>query len=64
MTAEKLMKPARLGNFHIQVRCPAQLSAEQTEGLQRSVHHCLIHNTLLSVPDVAIELTVGEPVLR
>ncbi|WP_348263806.1 OsmC family protein [Telmatobacter sp. DSM 110680] len=64
VTAEKLMKPARLGNFRIQVRCPAQLSAEQTEGLQRSVHHCLIHNTLLSVPDVAIELTVGEPVLR
>jgi len=64
VTAEKLMKPARLGNFRIQVRCPAPLGAEQTEGLQRSVHHCLIHDTLLSVPDVAIELTVGEPVLR
>ena len=64
VTAEKLMKPARLGNFRIQVKCPARLSTEQTEGLQRSVHHCLIHNTLLSVPDVAIELMVGEPVLR
>ena len=62
VTAEKLMQPARLGNFHIQVSCPAALSAEQTEGLRRSVHHCLIHNTLLSTSSVEIELAVGEPI--
>ena len=61
--AEKLMQPARLGNFRIHVTCPAALSAEQTEGLRRSVHHCLIHNTLLSVPSVEIELAVSEPVV-
>jgi uncharacterized OsmC-like protein len=61
VTAEKLMQPARLGNFRIHVACPAALSPEQTEGLRRSVHHCLIHNTLLSVPTVEIELAVGEP---
>jgi uncharacterized OsmC-like protein len=60
VTAEKLMQPARLGNFLIHVTCPAELSAEQTEGLRRSVHHCLIHNTLLSSPSVEIELAVGE----
>ena len=60
VTAEKLMQPARLGNFQIHVTCPAGLTAEQTEGLRRSVHHCLIHNTLLSVPTVGIELAVGE----
>jgi len=60
VTAEKLMQPARLGNFRIHVTCPAELSAEQTEGLRRSVHHCLIHNTLLSSPSVEIELAVGE----
>jgi uncharacterized OsmC-like protein len=64
VTAEKLTQPARLGNFRIHVTCPAALSQEQMEGLRRSVHHCLIHNTLLSAPSVAIELAVGEPALR
>jgi len=62
VTAEKLTQPARLGNFHIHVTCPAALSPEQTEGLRRSVHHCLIHNTLLSPPTVAIELEIGETI--
>ena len=61
VSAEKLTQPARLGNFRIHVVCPAALSAEQTEGLERSVHHCLIHNTLLSVPKVEIEFEVGVP---
>jgi len=63
VTAEKLMQPARLGDFRIHVTCPAALSPEQIQGLQRSVHHCLIHNTLLSVPSVKIELAVGETVI-
>ena len=61
VTAEKLMQPARLGDFRIHVTCPAALTPEQTEGLRRSVHNCLIHNTLLSVPQVNIQLAVGEP---
>ena len=60
VTAEKLLQPARLGNFRIHVTCPAALTLEQTEGLRRSVQHCLIHNTLLSVPQVEIELAVSE----
>ena len=59
--AEKLKSPARLGNFKIDVHCPIFLSDEQQLGLVRSVHSCLIHNTLLSVPDIAIELKL--PVL-
>jgi uncharacterized OsmC-like protein len=58
VTAEKLKSPARLGDFHIRVACPVALTEEQTEGLMRSVHHCLIHNTLLSPPDIKIELVV------
>ena len=61
VAAEKLMQPARLGNFNIHVTCPTALSPEQVEGLRRAVHHCLIHNTLLSVPQIEIELSVGEP---
>jgi putative redox protein len=56
VTAEKLTHPARLGNFKIHVDSPVALSSEQIEGLRRSVHHCLIHNTLLSAPSVEIEL--------
>jgi uncharacterized OsmC-like protein len=62
VTAEKLKHPARLGNFNIHVVCPVALSEEQTEGLMRSVHHCLIHGTLLSPPEVKIEVAIGEPV--
>jgi putative redox protein len=64
VTAEKLKQPGRLANFRIHVICPVELGAEQTEGLRRSVHHCLIHNTLSSAPSVEIELAVGEPAQR
>jgi uncharacterized OsmC-like protein len=60
VTAEKLKQPTRLGNFRIQVVSPVSLTEEQTEGLMRSVHHCLIHATLLSPPEIAIELTTKE----
>jgi uncharacterized OsmC-like protein len=56
VTAEKLKSPARLGNFQIRVVCPVPLAEDHMEGLMRSVHHCLIHNTLLSPPDIKIEL--------
>ena len=60
VTAEKLKQPARLGNFRIHVVCPVALTEEQTEGLMRSVHHCLVHNTLLTPPEIKIELEIGE----
>jgi putative redox protein len=60
VTAEKLKQPARLGNFNIRVECPVPLTEEQTEGLMRSVHCCLIHTTLLSPPEIKIELAIVE----
>ena len=63
VTAEKLQQPARLGNFRIQVRYPLALPAEQQEGLRRSVHHCLIHNTLLAPVQMEIDMAIGEPAL-
>ena len=62
VTAEKLKQPARLGNFNIRVVCPVPLTAEQTDGMMRSVHHCLIHNTLLSPPEIKIELAIAGTV--
>jgi len=61
VTAEKLKQPARLGNFRIQVQCPVPLNQEQNEGLMRSVHHCLVHNTLLAPPEIRIEIATAEP---
>jgi putative redox protein len=64
VTADKLTQPARLGNFKVNVTYPAALTVAHTEGLMRSVHHCLIHNTLLSPPEILIELEIGEPVIN
>jgi putative redox protein len=64
VTAEKLKQPARVGNFRIHVTCPIALTEEQEQGVMRSVHHCLVHNTLLNPPEIKIELEVGEPALN
>ncbi|MDR3752845.1 MAG: OsmC family protein [Terracidiphilus sp.] len=60
VTAEKLKQPARIGNFRVHVACPISLTEEQTEGLMRSVHHCLVHNTLLTPPEIVIDLSAKE----
>ena len=56
VNAEKLLKPARLGNFDIHIVSPVTLSPEQEEAMMRSVKHCLIHNTLLSPPEIQIKI--------
>jgi putative redox protein len=60
VTAEKLKQPARLGSFRVRVASPAALTPEQSRGLMRSVQHCLVHNTLLAPPEIAIELATSE----
>ena len=56
VTAEKLLHPARLANFCIRAQSPVPLTAEQTEAMMRSVHSCLVHNTLLAPPKIKIEI--------
>jgi uncharacterized OsmC-like protein len=63
VTAEKLKQPARIGNFRVQVMCPVSLTEEQTESLMRCVHACLVHNTLLTLPSIEVELAIAEPAL-
>ncbi len=60
VTAEKLRPPARLGNFCVRVECPVALTPAHREEMMRALHHCLIHNTLLSPP--AIEIDLATPV--
>ncbi len=57
VSADKLLQPARLGNFHIEVLYPVEISEDQKAALMRSVRQCLIHNTMMSRPEIAIELT-------
>lgn len=51
-----MKQPPRLGNFMVKVRCPVALTEDQRIGMMRSVHQCLVENTLLSGPHVDVEL--------
>jgi putative redox protein len=51
VTAETLLRPARLDGFKIEVFAP-EVPAEHEAGLLRAVHACLIHNTMMQVPSV------------
>jgi len=64
VTAEKAKDPARLENFRIEVQVPAELSDEDKQGVERSVHHCLIHNTLLHPPQISLEVKSAQLVSR
>ncbi len=64
VTADKLMQPPRLGNFKVNVVRPLSLTEDQNAGMMRAVHRCLIHNTLLSPPEILIELTASEAVIQ
>jgi uncharacterized OsmC-like protein len=56
VTADKEKAPARVDNFRIEVELAAELSDEHRAGVERAVHHCLIHNTLLNPPKIALEI--------
>jgi len=56
VTADKLKEPARLDNFHIEVQIPMELTDQHRAGVEKAVHLCLIHNTLLHPPQLTIEV--------
>jgi putative redox protein len=51
VTAQKLLRPARLDAFRIEVFAP-DVPPEHEAGLLRAVHACLIHNTMLETPSI------------
>ena len=62
ITADKVKDPtARVDNFRIEIETPVELSDQHRAGVERSVHHCLIHNTLLHPPKIAIEINAAVP---
>lgn len=64
VTAEKAKDPARLENFRIALEIPAELSPKDLEGIEQSIHHCLIHNTLLHPPKISVEIKALELVAK
>jgi putative redox protein len=56
ITATKVKDPARIDNFVIEIETPLDLTDQHRAGVESAVHHCLIHNTLLHPPQMAIEV--------
>jgi len=52
--ADKVPNPARVDNIHIEVELPLACEESDRAGVDRAVHHCLIHNTLLHPPKIEI----------
>jgi putative redox protein len=61
VTANKLKDPARLEEFVIEINLPVEVSEEHKQGVERSVHHCLIHNTLLNPPKIELSIKSTVP---
>ncbi|MDZ4802249.1 MAG: OsmC family protein [Bryobacteraceae bacterium] len=61
VTAEKAKAPARLDDFQIEVDVPLDLSDSDQQGMERAVHKCLVHNTLLSPPSIHISSKILHP---
>lgn len=60
VSAEKALKPARLGSFRIEVTAPG-VEQRHEEGLLRAVKACLIHNTLAAAPAIEVLVETGTP---
>jgi uncharacterized OsmC-like protein len=59
VTAGKVAGPARLDNFKLEVSLPVLVGDEHRNGVEKAVHRCLIHNTLLHPPKISIDIEDG-----
>jgi len=58
VSAEKVLRPARLTSFHIEVAVPG-LDDHPQAGTLRAVKSCLIHNTLLRGSSIEIAINAA-----
>jgi len=57
VTCEKVKDPlARTTKLVIEVVAPVELSDAQRKGVEEAVEHCLVHNTLLHTPKIALKV--------
>ena len=61
VTADKVKGPARLDNFRIEIDVPGDLSEADQTGIERAVHRCLIHNTMLNPPSIGLVVRTAVP---
>lgn len=62
VVADKASQPARLASFKVEVSIP-EVDHRHVAGVERAVHACLIHNTLLHAPSIAtvVRCSVAAP---
>ena len=57
VVADKVKDPVpRIDKFRIEIETPLELTDQHRTKVERAVHHCLIHNTLLHPPKITIDL--------
>jgi len=61
VTADKMKDSARMDHFHMEIETPSALTEQHRTGVEDAVDHCLIHNTLLHSPAIAIEINNSAP---
>lgn len=64
VSAEKVKNPARLDNFRLRIEVPESLTPEHREGIERAVHKCLVHSTLLNPPRITTEVVAETSILE
>jgi len=61
VTADKKKDPPRMADFRISLEVPIDLTPDHAAGIEKAVHHCLIHNTLLHPPAISIDIKAAAP---
>jgi len=62
ITAEKVKPPARLDQFVISIETPGVYEEKDVEGIRRSAEKCLVKNTMLVTPAIAVQVQTGVAV--
>ncbi|MBS1833064.1 MAG: OsmC family protein [Acidobacteria bacterium] len=60
ISAQKVPNPARMDHFVIEIDCPVELTDQHRAGVEKEVHKCLIHNTLMHPPSIALEINAPK----
>ena len=59
VAAEKALKPARLARFVVTVETPGVNQPEHHAGVKSAVEKCLVKNTLMIPPEIAVDVVGG-----
>jgi len=46
----------RMTNLVVQIDCPVELPEKHGRGVREAVEHCLVHNTLLHLPQITLKV--------